>query len=366
MTVTDANRPRHARPEPEFDREFDLYDEGSTDRGFNDDRASHVADFGNDDAGNGAGYRGKSWRTEAPAAGAAGLGAAGVGAAGSASASANTDRGTFGESNSRADEYSFVKDNAAAAPASGAGASAAEPEHQGPPLRGLAMILLAVSVLLIGWAGFSIFGDKDGDDSKNTAQNQTTQNSGQPEQANPAGQPGQATPGAPGADNRKPGENRDGAGNPEDRNKPANPDEPKPGQASPANRGQNAPGAPAGNPGGPAQGVVNKESEYVTVLNNSPIRGLAGDTANKLKGQQWAKTGFGNLADTSGTFPKSVVLYPEDNANARAAAERIASDLGLKAQPRDGRVDETLRGAKMLEGDAPGAVVVITTNDMPR
>ena len=345
VTVTDANRPRHARHEPEFDRDFDLYDEGSADRGFNDDRTSHAADFADDEADNSAGHRGKAWRREAPATGAVGAGAAGAAAAEKADATANAG---------------------ATASTPEPDATATEPEKQGPPLRGLAMILLAVSVLLIGWAGFSIFGDKGGDDSKNTAQNQTAENNPQSGQANPAEQPGQVAPGAPGAENRQPGDEHQGAGHPEDRNKPANPDDRKPGQPNPADRGQNAPEAPGANAGGPAQGVVNKENEYVTVLNNSPIRGLAGDTANKLKGQQWAKTGFGNLADTSGTFPKSVVLYPEDNANARAAAERIASDLGLKAQPRDGRVDETLRGAKMLEGDAPGAVVVITTNDMPR
>lgn len=361
--VTEANRPRHARHEPEFDEDFDIFEDDSADRGYNDDRGSRAADSGDHHADRGVEGCDKAWRREAPAsretrragaAGAAGAGSA-AGVAG-ATGSARAAEGAHGAP-------------AGAEPAGGGGAhsdrGAAAEEKPGPPIRGLAMIILAVAVLLIGWGAFSLLGGKDDGKSQNTAQTQSANNNGQPEQANPAGQSGQAGSEAPGSENPE-GAKTDGADKPEDANKSgdekdSNRDGSKPGESQ-----ANAPAAPGGAAGGAAQGVVNKENEYVTVLNNSPIQGLAGDTAKKLSEQKWAKTGYGNLADTNGTFPKSVVLYPGDNPNARAAAEQIASDLGLKAQPRDGRIDETLRGAKMLEGGAPAAVVVITTNDMPR
>lgn len=365
--VTDANRPRHARHEPEFDDEFNLVDDDSTDHEFIDDRESTVTDPARDRVA-GAGPRAKSWRREAPVAGTAG--AAGVtGAAGTAGAAEAADTAGHTGSAGYADAEGAMGAERAASKHSRttdrSGSTAVEPDKQGPPLRGLAMILLAVGVLLVGWGAYSLFGDND--DAKNTAQNQTAENNGQPQQADPAGQPGQTKPG----DLNQNGQNADGNGegdkNSQDPNKPGNPNDPnKPAPGDPAERDPNAAGAPGAVGGGEAQGVVNKENEYVTVLNNSPIQGLAGDTANKLKGKQWAKTGYGNLADTSGTFPNSVVLYPGNNPNARAAAEQIARDLGVKAQQRDGRIDDTLRGAKMLEGGAPAAVVVVTTNDMPR
>lgn len=366
--VTDTNRPRHARHEPEFDDEFDIFDEDSADRGYIDDRGSRSAQAGDGYAEDEAGAGEKSWRREAPKSGVAGAAAA-TGAA-SAGAAAHGRTAPYGDVGPHGDagphRYAEPQDGATTRDDSTSHDGAATDEKPGPPLRGLAMILLAVGVLLVGWGAFSLYGDKGGDDAKNTAQNQSAENNGQPEQANPAGQSGQANSNASG-EAAKDGEQRDGAGNPNDPKNTDNPNDPnKRDGAKPGEQGANAPEAPAGNAGGAARGVVNKENEYVTVLNNSPIRGLAGDTAKKLSEKQWAKTGYGNLADTSGTFPQSVVLYPGDNPNARAAAEQIASDLGLKAQPRDGRIDETLRGAKMLEGGAPAAVVVVTTNDMPR
>lgn len=223
----------------------------------------------------------------------------------------------------------------------------ADDENLGLPLRGLAMILLAVAVLLIGWGVFSMT-SKDSEESPQASQSQQSQPSqqGQPDQK---GQQGQQVPAKQDASATSPSES----------------DKPKPEDeqgsrenASAADRGE---GEAAG-----AEGSVNKENTYVAVLNNSPIAGLAGDVANKMRDQQWNKTGVGNLPDESGTFPKSVVLYPKGNDAERQLAEQLASDLGIEARERDEATDRSLEGVKMLEGERPAGVVVVTTNDMPR
>lgn len=201
------------------------------------------------------------------------------------------------------------------------------------------MILVAVAVLLIAWGAFSLIGNKD-DSSQQAAQ---SSNSGQNSGANGA---------------QKSGANSAGQGQIGAQNSAGAPTSgaPASGSAQP----------PAGAPGAGQGGVVNKATEYIAVLNNSPIKGLAGDVANKLHGKQWEKTGVGNLPDNSGVFPNSVVLYPKGNPAAKTAAEQMASDLGIKAQERSDATDRTIAGVKMLEGQPPAGIVVVTTNDMPR
>ena len=142
----------------------------------------------------------------------------------------------------------------------------ADDENLGLPLRGLAMILLAVAVLLIGWGVFSMT-SKDSEESPQASQSQQSQPSqqGQPDQK---GQQGQQVPAKQDASATSPSES----------------DKPKPEDeqgsrenASAADRGE---GEAAG-----AEGSVNKENTYVAVLNNSPIAGLAGDVANKMRDQ---------------------------------------------------------------------------------
>ena len=223
----------------------------------------------------------------------------------------------------------------------------ADDENLGLPLRGLAMILLAVAVLLIGWGVFSMT-SKDSEESPQASQSQQSQPSqqGQPDQK---GQQGQQVPAKQDASATSPSES--------DKPKPED-EEGSRENASAADRGE---GEAAG-----VEGSVNKENTYVAVLNNSPIAGLAGDVANKMRDQQWSKTGVGNLPDESGTFPKSVVLYPKGNDAERQLAEQLASDLGIEARERDEATDRSLEGVKMLEGERPAGVVVVTTNDMPR
>lgn len=244
--------------------------------------------------------------------------------------------------------YDGDSDHDRAATGAGAGGATAASGHGGAsnglPLRGLAMILLAVAIVLIGWGAFSMFsgGDEDSKESTNASQS-ASENAGQNGAQNGAGAPGeQSTQQSPAdqkpseAPEKKPEENGAGVGN------------------------ENNAQPPAGG------AEVNRAEQQVTVLNNSPIQGLAGDTAERLRGQEWGRTSFGNLPDTAGAFPKSVVLYPGNDAAARAAAEQIAGDLGIAAEARTPEMDKALGEADMLEGEGPGAVVVVTTNDMPR
>ena len=207
------------------------------------------------------------------------------------------------------------------------------------PMRGLGMILLAVGIVLVGWGAFSLFGDDDDAVDNNAAETSASQ----PAATNqPTNQPQSSAPGTPAESN--------GAASSAQESAPA---------------GQN-PEAGAAKGGAAQQGAVNKAEQRITVLNNSPIQGLAGDTAKRLKGEQWSKTSFGNLPDTQGAFPDSAVFYPGNDANAKAAAEQLAKDLGIRAEVRNPDIDGRLANAHMLEGEGPTAVVVVTTNDMPR
>ncbi|WP_035011912.1 LytR C-terminal domain-containing protein [Corynebacterium jeikeium] len=214
-------------------------------------------------------------------------------------------------------------------------------ENLGLPLRGLAMILIAVAVLLIGWGVFSLTG-KDSNESSQASQTQQAQQS--------QGQQGQQ----PSASNEQDkGTATDDA------------EQPKPEDGRDTPEGDRTDAGREGDAAA-AEGGVKKEDTYVAVLNNSPIAGLAGDVANKMRDQQWNKTGVGNLPDESGVFPTSVVLYSKGNDAERQLAEQLAKDLGIQARERDEATDRAIEGVEMLEGERPAGVVVVTTNDMPR
>ncbi|HJD50094.1 MAG TPA: LytR C-terminal domain-containing protein, partial [Candidatus Corynebacterium intestinavium] len=109
-----------------------------------------------------------------------------------------------------------------------------------------------------------------------------------------------------------------------------------------------------------------REATHVTVLNNSPIEGLAGRTADGLRGEKWDAKSIGNLPDSAYVFRESVVLYPAGDAKAKAAAEQIAKEHGLQTRERNREIDDSLRDVQLLDGPPPGAVIVVTVDDMPR
>lgn len=209
------------------------------------------------------------------------------------------------------------------------------------PLRGFVMIMIAVAVLLIGWGTYSLFMNKPDGQQEMSASGEQHKNmnaqGNNPAQPHNPGQP--QVPGdapAPGGQAPIPG-----APNPPAPDAPGQPQNP------------NAPVAP-----------LNPAQEYVAVLNNSRVQGLARDVATRMNNGEFKKTGIGNLP--TGTFPESVVLYPGDNPAARQAAENLARSLRIKAQARTPETDRAIAGAQMFDAPAPAKIVVITTDHLPR
>ncbi|WP_312778468.1 LytR C-terminal domain-containing protein [Corynebacterium variabile] len=241
--------------------------------------------------------------------------------------------------------YAYPAAAGAGAGAAGAGAAAAgaagePPEKSGPPLRGLAMILTAVAVVLIIWGAFSLFGGDD--DSDDTASGSDTSATA------PAPAPGEGDQGAseaPGTDDTEGADGADSA------------------SADPSSTAEApAPGDDAG--AGESSAEVDR-GIGVTVLNNSTESGLSQSGADRVRDSDWSNVGFGNLQGRiDGISEESRVYYPEGNAAAQAAAEQVASDLGLQAAPGNADYYNRFREASVREGGAADAVVVVLTGPL--
>ncbi|MGU3437853.1 LytR C-terminal domain-containing protein [Actinomycetes bacterium M1A6_2h] len=86
----------------------------------------------------------------------------------------------------------------------------------------------------------------------------------------------------------------------------------------------------------------------VRVLNNSNVSGLAATTASTLEAAGFTVGETGNYSD--GTIPTTTVYYDESSAQERTEAQRIATTLGVSAEPRfAGIADST-----------PGIIVIVT------
>lgn len=265
--------------------------------------------------------------------GAAVAGAAGVGAAGAGAGSAG-----------------------ATADGAGAGAAAGEPggqvgaearSGQGLPLRGLAMVLIAVAIALIAWGAVSFVNGGDSEDGNVQA-----------------GQEGEDTSNLSPAEQARLAKEKENAERQAARDKAANDAKAEAEKKAEAERKAAEEAENAENRGELSD--KDREATHVTVLNNSPIEGLAGRTADGLRGEKWDAKSIGNLPDSAYVFRESVVLYPAGDAKAKAAAEQIAKEHGLEARERNREIDDSLRDVQLLDGPPPGAVIVVTVNDMPR
>lgn len=204
----------------------------------------------------------------------------------------------------------------------------------------MAMILTAVAVVLIIWGAFSLFGGDDGsDDTLSGSDTSATA-------AAPA--PGEADQGASeaaGADGSDDADGADGASN------------------DPASSAQApVPGDEAGT--GDSAAEVDR-GIGVTVLNNSTESGLSQSGADRVRDSDWTNVGYGNLQGRiEGISEESRVYYPEGNAAAQAAAEQVATDLGLQAAPGNADYYNRFREASVREGGAADAVVVVLTGPL--
>lgn len=252
----------------------------------------------------------------------------------------------------------------AAAGASGAaGATGASGESGGPPLRGLAMVLTAVAVVLIAWGVYSFAsGDEDdGDTGSDTVAGEQDGN----------GDAGAEDPAATGPDDDTDSDGADGADGASDDDAASRDDDgddtdgadgADDPDADGANGADGAGGAGDGaaHGGGPAE--VDRAAAAVTVLNNSgdPI---AQTTADRLReDHQWGNTGYGNLQGRiTGISEQTRVYYPEGDAQAQATAEQVAGDLGIDAVSGNPDYYDRFRDADVRNGpDADSVVVVLT------
>lgn len=232
---------------------------------------------------------------------------------------------------------------AGAAGAGGGAGSAAAGAGGRLPLRGVAMVLISVAILLGLWGIFAL---TSSDDSTATNTAESTQHAAS----------GQGEPGAGGANN---GGGNDGAGAPADGQHRdgqhgdgqhgdgqhgdghANADHPA-GEhpAGAAHDGARPEGAPA--PGGerPAgaagagsgsragAGAGARQNFEVTVLNNSTVSGLAHRVTQSLEREGLKTRESGNLPGGDKVLPENTVFFPAGNAAAEQRARELADRVG--------------------------------------
>jgi LytR cell envelope-related transcriptional attenuator len=138
---------------------------------------------------------------------------------------------------------------------------------------------------------------------------------------------------------------------------PVAPPPASPAPASPAPEGPPVAAAPivvpdgsGGGDAGRAQGGGSPNATVpVRVLNNSTITGLADRAAGDMRAQGWNVVEVGNYPN--GVIPVSTVYY-RPGTEEQSAADEVARELGIRAQPRfDG-----------IEQASPGLIVIATSN----
>ena len=279
-------------------------------------------------------------------AGAEASGAAGAGAAGAAGT------GTPAGGSAGADADLFAGEGSVAAEAGAA---------TGVPLRGIAMILAAVAVALIGY-GIYAMTNGDSDNDTNASSNSADTNGANETAGGHSSNSDNSAQGTNGANNN--GAEGTAAGNAANGQNSheahANDADRAEGQAPGAERdaaagAEGAANAPARN-GAPV--TVDKKRTSISVLNNSTVTGWASRTAGELGQKQWSTTNEGNLPTNRGSdLPSSTVFYRDDAS--RPAAEAVARDLGLPApQKLDGEPARLMDGAT-IPGPELGNVIVV-------
>ncbi len=212
----------------------------------------------------------------------------------------------------------------------GAGAAAS-----GLPLRGLAMVLIAVAVLFSLWALYSFTQGDSGGDRAATGTSQTVSESANGQNGtmtqDPATGDGPAAEGTNGANGTN-GTATDPAAAPAtgtdagtDAGSDAAADKPAPAP----NNGNLASPAPA--PAVPAAAISEEDVKNITVnvVNNSTITGLAEETYNDLRDRGYKVGEHGNLPeqDLEKPLPETTVFYHPGDKVGRKAAEELAKEL---------------------------------------
>lgn len=233
--------------------------------------------------------------------------------------------------------------------------------NQTPKAKLAGIALLGVAAVAGVFGVVSVAGG--GSDTTTAADaTQTKQHEGQPPQHgkgpgnNGPGkqQPGQQKPGGPNGGSGGPGGPNGGAGQPGDQGgqnsggsggaketKVIQPPSPQEQNQQPANNGAESGGD------NQVQLAGSDKSAPVRVYNNSTIKGLADQAANKLRGAGFNVTQVGNYPQ--GKIPSSTVYYREGTEE-QGTAEAIAKQVGVKAEPR-------FLG---LRQSSPGVIMIVT------
>lgn len=201
------------------------------------------------------------------------------------------------------------------------------------PLRGVAMILISVALLLAMWGIYSMTGGKSAK-VHNAASTDSAAASVAPAQpAAPAG-PVTSAPGVPAPSSGAPA--------------------PASAPAGAAASGAVAPGAPSGATAGTAgtagaagasTSAGDKSAVTVHVLNNSTIQGLAAKAKEQLTRQGYRVGQVGNYSRS--VVPQNTVYYTDNEQQARELAEKV----GGVAQQRPADLPSETAG--------PGSLVVV-------
>lgn len=209
---------------------------------------------------------------------------------------------------------------------SDAGDGAGKPAgSSGLPVRGLAMILIAVAVLLAAWALWSMTSDSDDSAAGDAGTTETTVTSETTDQQDAV--PAAATDGEQdrnGQETTAEEENREGTEAGERENEPTGERGADPAPARPA--GSEAAGTPV---------------TTLHVLNNSTVTQLAARVADSLE-RDYDNVESGNLPDVS--IPRTTVYFTKGNPEAEKAARELADRVNGVAMERSPVLPEETGG----------------------
>ncbi|KQB86161.1 hypothetical protein Clow_01515 [Corynebacterium lowii] len=274
------------------------------------------------------------------------------------------------------DSYDDAYAAGAAGAAGGAEIEAAEDSEEGSgiPLRGLAMVLVAVAILLAIWGVWALVGGSDDDSSSNSeASTEASAPMTQPAVPNAPAQQGQQ-PAVTGAPQQVPTEQRpnevNGVVGDNQATTPAAPapNDPAaaPSAAAPASgeaarpAGDNAAANTAANNADNANGANNANNAQagrVNVLNNSTVQDLAANTSRQLEGQGNQIGQVGNLPEEQYKVDETTVFY---QPGGEERARRLAEQLGGVARPYDPNLPDNTAGQGDLTVVLAGAVAAPT------
>ncbi|WP_144794044.1 LytR C-terminal domain-containing protein [Corynebacterium singulare] len=213
--------------------------------------------------------------------------------------------------------------------AAGTDAGAAAAPATKLPVRGLAMVLIAVAVMLGMWALYAMTSDN----SENVAEDGGNNDSAVSGPAN-GGAEGEGQGGQAGAGNKDAGAAGGAAGGDADKDgnaagSDAKKDSGKDADAAggDADAGQDA--AAEGDDAAERDGAAADREQAdipVNVYNNSGRANFAADEAERLKSQNFKVSEVGNLSGEVLVAPQTTVYYPEGDA----AAENLAKELAAQ------------------------------------